>query len=154
MNLPWQKSCFLVLSVNSAVIKSDAGIHREYISISVLFYVRSYILLSGGKPKSLPTVHEAIWWLSICRICSVHLSPERGVCGAAGNTPAHTTHPCCGWQWWVLGRPRGWERVSLPHPLGGRDLLSASRHCGSTSPHESKFHWILGINYQLAAMFS
>lgn len=69
-------------------------IQVQYISIPVLFCIRSYISLSSIKPKSLPTVHEVIWLLSTCHVCSVHLSPEKGVCGAACNSPAHTTHPC------------------------------------------------------------
>lgn len=160
MNLLWQNSCFLVLSVNSPVIKSDAGVHRQYISIPVSFYIRSYILLSSVKPPSLPTVYEAIWWLSVTFAPSTFLQRKKSA--VQHVVLLHTRYirtaaaagVCCGQQWPVLGRAQGMERMSLPHPLGGRDLLSASWCFSSTSPNEPKFHRILAISYQLTAMFS
>lgn len=58
VSLLWQNSLFLALCY-FPVIKSDAGIHRGYISMLVLFYIRSYILLHTIKLNSF--LSQSAW---------------------------------------------------------------------------------------------
>lgn len=97
MNLLWQNSLFLVLSVSFPVIKSDVGVHRKYISIPVLFYISGLISYSTVSNSKALSEYEVIWWVSIHHLLCAHLSPEKGYCSATRAAAAHTTHPHCWW---------------------------------------------------------
>lgn len=128
MNLLRQNSLFLVLSVNFPVIKSDASVHRGYISILVLFYNSFYILLHSIKLKSL--LSQSAWGNLMTIYLSHPLCPsfsrERCLqCSTWYSCTHNTSLPLMGCA--VAGSDNCWagprEWGSPPHPLGGRNLL-------------------------------
>lgn len=121
--------------------------------------IRSYILQQCQTQKTFPPCMKQFDnYLSVIFALSIFLQRKMSVVQHA--ILLHTQRiraaagVCAGWRWQVLGGPRVWEWMSLPHPLGGRDLLSASWYFSFTAPDASKFHWILAISYQFAATFS
>lgn len=133
VNSLWQNSLFLVLSVIFPVIKSGGGVQRGYISIPVLFYIRSFILLHSIKLKSF--LSQSAWSNLMTVYLSHLLCAEIGVCSAA-----HTTHPHLWWDvlWLAVKTAGQGPGMGVPSPPVGRKRPSVS-----TSPLH--FHWILDI---------